>query len=506
MPATLELRDITKRYGPLLANDHISFSIALGKIHAVVGENGAGKTTLMRILYGEESADEGAILLRGRPISIPNPAAAIRLGIGFVHQKFMLIEPYSIVENFALGAELRRAGFFTDYTVTRSQARQILDRLGMDLPLDVPVGRLSVEERQIIEIGKALYRGADILILDEPTSVLSPQKIENLLRILDMLRSEGKTIVLVTHKLAEVFKVADNISVLRRGQHVGTVRREDATTDEIVAMMVGERTVLQVERSPAKAGQACLSIRDVVLEENGQRLLDHVTFDVHAGEIFALTGVGGNGQTELVEVIMGLRPLTMGHIVVNGCSVTRSNIKQRREAGMAFVPEDRYGHGSSGAQSVRDNLIMGHHRRPSLRDWAGINYRAANDFARERVNSFGIVINSLNSPAQELSGGNLQKLIVARELAFGTSVIVVAYPSQGVDIRTTYFLYDQLLRRRDEGCAILLISGDLDEVFALADRIGVMARGRLVTVTIPDETSPIELGRWMTGSGSDNHI
>jgi len=502
--ATLELRDITKRYGALLANDHISFSITLGKIHAVVGENGAGKTTLMRILYGEESADEGTILLRGQPISLPDPAAAIRLGIGFVHQKFMLIEPYSVVENFALGAELCRAGFFTDYTATRRRARQILGRMSMNLPLDVPVGRLSVEERQIIEIGKALYRGADILILDEPTSVLSPQKIENLLGILDMLRSEGKTIVLVTHKLAEVFKIADNISVLRRGRHIGTVRREDTTTDEIVAMMVGERTVLQVKRSPAKAGQACLSIRDVVLEENGQRLLDQISFDVHAGEILALTGVGGNGQTELVEVITGLRPLTAGHIVVNGCSVNRLNVKQRREAGMAFVPEDRYAHGSSSGQSVRDNLIMGHHRRPSLRDWAGINYRAANDFARERVNSFGILINSLDSLAQQLSGGNLQKLIVARELAFETSVIVVAYPSQGVDIRTTRFLYGQLLKRRDAGCAILLISGDLDEVFALADRIGVMARGRLVTVKMPDETSPIELGRWMTSGRPAN--
>lgn len=504
MPPIVQFIEVTKRYGPVVANDDVTLNIEKGEIHGILGENGAGKSTLVRILYGVERPDSGTILLRGEKVDIPNSATAIDYGIGLVHQDFMLINDYNIPENFSLGAETTRAGILVNFSDAEARAREVLELLGIDLPLDVPVGNFSVEERQIIEIGKALYRGAEILILDEPTSVLSPQKIETLFRILEKLRDEGKTIVLITHKLAEVFRIVDRLSVLRRGRHISTLSRTETTPEEVIRMMVGEGTVLDIARPSSRLGEACLSVKDVSLINKGQTLLENVSFDVHEGEIFALTGVGGNGQAELVDIIMGLAPFYAGEIRMAGNQLNGRDVQQRRATGMAYVPEDRVRRGSAGSLSVLDNLIMGHHRHAPIRSRAGIRDKEATRFSEALVKKYGIVIGSLQDPAGTLSGGNLQKLIVARELTFNAHFLLIAYPSQGIDLRTTSFIYNELLARRNAGCAILLVSGDLDEVMALSDRIGVMYRGKLVTVTTPAETTHFQLGQWMTGAGSMN--
>lgn len=499
MAIAVEMQGITRRFGHIVANDDINLGIQAGHIHAILGENGAGKTTLMRILYGEEQTDAGVIHIRGREATIHSPSAAIRLGIGMVHQHFLLLHDYTIPENFALGVEPTRRGIFTDYEPVRSQARDILERLGIPLDLNTPVGRFSVEEQQIIEIGKALYRGADILILDEPTSVLTPQKVEKLLDILRTLRAEGKTIILITHKLEEALAVADEITVLRKGKHIATLPRSEVNRGLLIKMMVGDGTVLDVMQKNGQCGDPLLSLRNVSIRSNGRYVMRSVSFDVHRGEIFGLTGVGGNGQSELIEAIAGLRPITEGKIWLNGQHIGEMDIQERRQASMAHVPEDRLHRGLATSLSVLDNLIMGHHTLPPLRQRLRLHYSRAQTMARELIERYSIVTSSVDAPARSLSGGNLQKVIIAREFAFDSDFLIVAYPSQGIDIRTTSFVHNELINRRNQGSAILLVSGDLDEVLALSDRIGVMFRGELVVITKPEQTDRIQLGHYMTG-------
>jgi simple sugar transport system ATP-binding protein len=496
----IETHQITKVFGDTVANDHIDLQVIEGHIHAVLGENGAGKTTLMKMLFGEEQPTAGDIKIQGKPVKIVSPAEALSLSIGFIHQNFTLVNEFTIGQNFSLGIEPRKNLIFADYDSVNEKAKKILDLLDMPLSLDAPVSSFSVEERQIVEIGKALYRGAQILILDEPTSVLTPQKIEKLLDILRKLRNEGKTIIMITHKLEEAFSIADEISVLRKGVLVATLPRAEVDKDKLIRLMVGEEPLSVVEKAPHKFGNTWLQVKDLSVHSGGRDLVKQVSFEVHCGEIFGLTGVGGNGQAELVEALVGMRPTSEGDICFDGKSVAKWDIRKRRLAGMAYVPENRITRGTAVSLSVLDNLVMGHHYLPEFHHGLVLKQKKMETYAKNVIKQFEVVASSLEINAGSLSGGNLQKLVIGREFSMICPFMIVAYPSQGIDIRTTKYVQSELIRRRDAGCAVLLVSGDLDEIFSLSDRIGVMYSGELVAITKPEETNRFELGQYMVGS------
>ena len=500
MSYAIETHQITKVFGDTVANDHIDLAVVEGHIHAVLGENGAGKTTLMRILFGEEMPNEGEIKIRGTPVTIHNPAEALALSIGFIHQHFTLVNEFTISQNFALGIEPRRNLVFCDYKSADRRSKEILDRLDMPLNLHVPVGSFSVEERQIVEIGKALYRGAQILILDEPTSVLTPQKIEKLLNILRVLRKEGKTIVIITHKLEEALAIADEISVLRKGRLVATLPRDRANREKVVRLMVGEEPLISLTKGTHAPGDTLVRVENLFVMSGGRRVVGRVSLDIHRGEIFGLTGVGGNGQTELVEALAGMRPVDGGDIRFDGRSVVKWDIRRRRLAGMAYVPENRVARGVAMTLPILDNLVLGHHYLPGFHRGLFLRRARLRSHANDVIREYEVVASSLDINAGSLSGGNLQKLIIGREFSLNTPFLIVAYPSQGIDIRTTKYVHSELIRRRDAGCAVLLVSGDLDEIFSLSDRIGVMYSGEMVAITRPEDTNRFELGNYMVGS------
>lgn len=504
MSYAIETHLITKVFGDTVANDHIDLAVVEGHIHAVLGENGAGKTTLMKILFGEELPTEGQIVIRGRPVTIHNPAEALDLSIGFIHQHFTLVNEFTISQNFALGIEPRRGLVFCDYKEADRRTKEILDLLDMPLPLNAPVGSFSVEERQIVEIGKALYRGAQILILDEPTSVLTPQKIEKLLGILRVLRNDGKTIIIITHKLEEALAIADEISVLRKGRLVATLPRNQASRDDIVRLMVGEEPLVSLTKGAHELGNPLVQVENLCVNSGGRRVVSNVSLAIHRGEIFGLTGVGGNGQAELVEALAGMRPVAYGDIRFDGRSVTRWDIRRRRLAGMAYVPENRIARGAAVTLPILDNLVLGHHYLPGFHHGMLLNQVRMRSHAANVVQQYEVMTSSLDINAGSLSGGNLQKMIIGREFSMNTPFLIVAYPSQGIDIRTTKYVHAELVRRRDAGCAVLLISGDLDEIFSLSDRIGVMYSGEMVIITRPEDTNRLELGQYMVGSRRGN--
>ena len=500
MAYAIETHQITKVFGETIANDDINLSVIEGHIHAVLGENGAGKTTLMKILFGEEKPTKGTIDIFGKPANLSSPAEALRLSVGFIHQNFTLVNEYTIGQNYALSIEPRKGVFFVDYSDVNKKVKEILELLEMPLDLTVPVSNFSVEERQIIEIGKALYRGAQILILDEPTSVLTPQRIAKLLDILKVLKQEGKTIIIITHKLEEALSISDEISVLRHGKLVATLPRNEVDTERLINMMVGEEPLIKVERQEHTFGEALLQLKNVSISSNGAKAVKHVNFEVKRGEIFGLTGVGGNGQGELVEGLVGLRALDEGEIIFDNKNVSSWSIRDRRKNGYAYVPENRITRGVASALSLTDNLVMGHHYLSGFHQGLVLKQQKIREYSNGIVKDFDIVAGSLEQNSGSLSGGNLQKLIIGREFSLNSPFMIVAYPSQGIDIRTTKYVHSELLRRRDQGCAILLVSGDLDEIFSLSDRIGVMYSGELVAITRPQETNRFELGQFMLGS------
>lgn len=503
MTYAIETHQITKIFGETVANDHIDLAVIKGHIHAVLGENGAGKTTLMKILFGEELPTEGSIKIFGDLVTIHSPAEALKLSIGFIHQHFTLVNEFTIAQNFALGIEPRKNLFFCDYKTVNQKTKDILDLLDIALDLDAPVGSFSVEERQIIEIGKALYRGAQILILDEPTSVLTPQKIEKLMDILRVLRQEGKTIIIITHKLEEAFAIADEISVLRKGILVATLPRDQANRDQVIRLMVGEEPLISFKKETHAFGDALIQVDDLCVNAGGRGAVNNVSFTIHRGEIFGLTGVGGNGQAELVEALVGMLPVSSGDLRMDGKSVVDWDIRRRRLAGMAYVPENRITRGAAITLPVLDNIVNGHHYLPDYHQGILLKQAKMRSLATDIIQEYEVVASSLDVDAGSLSGGNLQKLIIGREFSLNTPFLIVAYPSQGIDIRTTKYVHSELIRRRDAGCAILLVSGDLDEIFNLSDRIGVMYSGEIVTITRPEETNRFELGQYMVGARRD---
>jgi len=497
----LELRGITKRFGPLVANDGISLSVAPGQVHALLGENGAGKTTLMNVLYGLMQPDEGEIVVDGTPVSFNSPKDAIAAGVGMVHQHFMLVPVFTVAENVTLGIEQADRAGLLDRRRTRREVADLSHRYGLDVDPDALVEDLPVGIQQRVEIVKALVRQANVLILDEPTAVLTPAETEELFRIVRQLRDGGTSIIFISHKLREVQAIADTITVLRRGAVVGQTE-PSASADELAAMMVGRNVQLRVSKEPAKPGAAVLEVTDLTVRgDDGRTWVDGLSFDVRAGEILGIAGVQGNGQTELCEALMGLRPSSAGTVTLNGRSLTRASPRARLRAGIAYVPEDRTEDGLVGSFSVSENLILDLYDRKPFASGINLNLPAIAKNATERISEFDVRTGSPATPAGTLSGGNQQKVILARELGREHKVLIASQPTRGLDVGSIEFVHRRIIERRDDGVAVIIVSSELDEIYALADRIAVMYEGKITGFRDPGVPAA-ELGRLMAG-GAD---
>lgn len=494
----LMMQSITKIFPGVIANDGVDLWVEEGSIHALLGENGAGKSTLMRILYGMYTPDHGRIILKGEEVRIPNPRVAIQLGIGMVHQEFQLAPSLTVAENIALGYEPSRNGL-VDRKNQRRQIEEILERFGFSLPLDKPISELPVGIQQQVEIIKLLYRKAELLILDEPTSVLTPQEVESLFKVLQTLREQGKTIIYITHKLREVKTICETATILRRGKVVGRVKVADASEKELANLMVGEQVIDQVFPRSQHVEQERLVLKQVyALDDRGVAALKDVSFSVRAGEIVGIAGVQGSGQSELVEVISGLRP-ARGQIWLNGREITRATPRQRRETGLAVIPEKRKEQGLNLATHIQENVISTRYHKPPFSGWLTLFTRPADQFAARVISEYNVAAPGVRTPVKNLSGGNQQKVIAGREMIDHPEVLIAAYPTRGLDVGAAQFVREAMIKRRDQGGAILLISADLDELFAVSDRLLILYEGRIVAEKIPDETTFEEVGLYMTG-------
>jgi general nucleoside transport system ATP-binding protein len=482
----------------VLANDHVDFDLRKGEVHALLGENGAGKSTLMNILYGLYHPDEGEIRIDGNPVRISSPRHAIDLGIGMVHQHFMLIPVMTVAENIVLATEPTR-GPLLDMDEAKARVRDISQRFGLAVNAEARIESINVAQQQRVEILKALYRGAEILILDEPTAVLTPQEAQELFAIIRSLRDEGKSIIFISHKLNEVLEIADRITTLRRGKLVDTVPREGASEDSLARMMVGREVLLRVEKTAAQPGEPLLEVDELsVVDERGLEAVREVSFEVRAGEIVGIAGVDGNGQTELIDALAGLRKPATGRVVVAGEDVSGDGAKQRLDEGLGHIPEDRQRRGLILDFSIAENLALHDYDHPpnSRLGWLYPSRMLAR--ARRLVQEFDVRGGGPQTPAASLSGGNQQKVIVAREVSRDPRVLIAAQPTRGLDVGAIEFVHRRLVEERDEGRAILLVSFELDEILSLADRILVIYEGRIVGEYGPD-VSEEELGIAMTG-------
>ena len=496
----LELKGITKRFGTLVANDAIDLVVESGQIHSLLGENGAGKSTLMNVLYGLYKADEGQILLDGKPAEFAGPGDAMAAGIGMVHQHFMLIPVFTVAENVALGHEPTKRGGVLDLDAARALVRKISDRFGFDVDPDALVEDLPVGVQQRVEIIKSLARDARVLVLDEPTAVLTPQETDELMEIMRGLAKSGTSIVFITHKLREVKAVADKITVIRQGRVVGEAKPSTETA-ELASMMVGRDVGLTVDKKVADPGKVVLNVSDLsVLDDRDQRAVDHVSFEVRAGEILAIAGVQGNGQTELAEAILGLRAIhsNEGDIAISGSSVRGKSVRSILEKGVGYVPEDRQKNGLISEFSIAENLMLNGSFTKPYANGFGIAFATRARLAEERVKEFDVRTTSALTPAGKLSGGNQQKVVLARELSREVDLLIVSQPTRGVDVGSIEFIHERLVEERNAGKAVLLISTELDEVLALADRIAVMYRGRIVGI-VDNKTDRAKLGQMMAG-------
>jgi ABC-type uncharacterized transport system ATPase subunit len=497
----LELKGITKRYGSLVANDHIDLTVQPGQIHALLGENGAGKTTLMNILYGLQEPDEGEIVIDGKPVAFRSPKDAITVGIGMVHQHFMLVPVFTVAENVTLGVERTRLFGLLDRRRTRREVRELSARFGLEVDPDAYVENLPVGVQQRVEIVKALLREASVLILDEPTSVLTPSETQDLFRIMRELRAGGRSIVFISHKLKEVQAIADTITVIRRGRVVGELP-PTASDSELASLMVGRAVELTVRKAPATPGDVVLDTADLVVgDEHGQVAVNGVSLQVRAGEIVGVAGVVGNGQNEFCEALLGLRPVAGGSVRVDGRDITHATPKQRLRAGIGYIPEDRQEDGLVADFSVADNLVLDVYDQPPYANGVALDLDAIRTAALSRVDQFDIRTTSIATPTGTLSGGNQQKVILAREIGRELRLLVASQPTRGLDVGSIEFVHRRIVAERDRGVAVLIISSELDEIYALADRIVVMYEGRITGIRPP--TVPVEeLGLLMAGAGT----
>jgi ABC-type uncharacterized transport system ATPase subunit len=499
----LELRGITKRFPGVLANDDVSFDLRHGEVHALLGENGAGKSTLMNILYGLYTPDDGKILLNGNTIDVGSTKASIEHGIGMVHQHFMLIPVMTVAENIVLAIEPRKAGIALDYTAARKRVRDLSDRYGLAVDPDAKIQRISVGQQQRVEILKALYRGAEILILDEPTAVLTPQEAQELFVIIRSLQEQGKSIIFISHKLNEVLDIADRITVLRRGKVVDTIPGEGATEPGLAQMMVGREVLLRVDKKPAQPGEPLLQVEDLhVFDERGLEAVRGASLEVHGGEIVGLAGVDANGQSELIDAIAGLRSVTSGKVTLAGKDVTGDSARQMLDKGLGHIPEDRHRRGLVLPFTLAENLVLhGYRRKPESRRGL-LQLGTIARHAKRLLQEFDVRGGTPDTPAFALSGGNQQKVVLAREIDADPKVLIAAQPTRGLDVGAIEFVHRRLVEQRDAGRAVLLVSLELEEILSLSDRILVIYEGQIVAEFPPTATEE-EIGLAMTGGGRE---
>ena len=500
----LETRNITKRFPGVVANEDVNLQLYPGEILALLGENGAGKSTLMNIIYGLYQPTEGEILVRGQPVHMSNPNDAIALGIGMVHQHFQLVPVMTVAENVMLGDESTKYGLL-DTNLVAGRITELSEHYGLAVDPFAMVEDLPVGIRQRVEIVKTLYREADILILDEPTAVLTPQEIEGLFDVMRLLASQGKSIIFITHKLKEVLAICSRVVVLRNGKVVGEAHPAVATQESLAAMMVGREVILTVEKEPARPRQTVLEMRNVCAADDlGNRALNNVSLDVRAGEIVGVAGVQGNGQTELVEVLTGLRKSTSGSVNISGNNMTNVSPRRVTEVGQScHVPEDRHAYGMVDAYSVAHNLILNTYYQQPYAQGLNVREQAITEHAEQLVEAYDVRTPSVSTRASNLSGGNQQKMVVAREFSRDVQLLIAAQPTRGIDVGSIEFIHGQIVAKRDEGVAVLVVSAELDEIMALSDRIAVMYRGEIVAIVPRERATREELGLLMAGVHPD---
>ena len=500
MTPILELRGITKRFPGVLANDHIDLTLEEGEIHALLGENGAGKTTLMNILYGLYQPDEGEIIVRSQKQKVDSPSDSIAAGVGMVHQHFMLIPVFTVTENVMLGSENIRYGDFLDRKKAADRIREISTQYHLEVDPDSYVKDLPVGVQQRVEIIKLLFRNADILILDEPTAVLTPQEADELFGIMRSLVKQGKSIIFITHKLREVLDVADRITVIRGGKVIGDTRPEDADQNKLATMMVGREVDLTVDKNAAQPDEVVLSVENLeVLDDRNQLTVNDVSFDVRAGEILGVAGVQGNGQTELVKALTGLRSPISGRITLLGQDITHATPRQITELGSAHIPEDRQADGLVLSYPVSDNLVLNTYYVDPYARGVILQEEKTLENANQLIEKFDIRTPGPYTSAGSLSGGNQQKVIVAREFSRPIKLLVASQPTRGLDVGSIEYIHSRLIEKRDDGCAVLLVSTELDEVMQLSDRIAVMYRGHIIAVLPIAEATKEKIGLLMAG-------
>ncbi|AEI39507.1 ABC transporter ATP-binding protein [Paenibacillus mucilaginosus] len=496
----VELQGITKRFPGITANDGISFQLRKGEIHALLGENGAGKSTLMNILFGLYQPDEGQIRVQGREVAIDSPTKAIELGIGMVHQHFKLVQPFTVTENIILGSEPRK-GTSINYKAAEEKVAQISAQYGLMVDPKAKIEDISVGMQQRVEILKTLYRGAEILIFDEPTAVLTPQEIGELMEILRLLAREGKSIILITHKLKEIMAIADTCTIIRRGKVIDSVNVAASSPQELAEKMVGRSVSFRVEKSKAQPGEKVLEVTDLhALDNRKVPALNGISLQVRAGEILGLAGVDGNGQSELIEALTGLRPAISGEIRLKGQSLTNLPPRTITEAGVSHIPEDRHKHGLVLDFTMSENMVLETYYKPPYNRGGFLDRSAIDRQAERLIRDFDVRTPSIYNKARSLSGGNQQKAIIARELDKQPQLLIAAQPTRGLDVGAIEFVHRKLIEARDEGKAVLLISFELDEIRNVSDRIAVISGGRIVGEVDPELTNEEELGLLMAGS------
>jgi general nucleoside transport system ATP-binding protein len=494
----LEAVQLTKRFPMVIANDKVDFNIRRGEIHCLLGENGAGKTTLAECLFGFYKPDEGQILFEGECCNLSSPNDAIHLGIGMVHQHFVLVEPLSVIENIVMGTD--HSGILLDLPATEKKLKSLCDLYDVKIDLNAKIWQLSVGEQQWVEILKALYTGVQLLILDEPTAVLTPPEADRLFSVLQRMKSEGLSIIFITHRLKEVMQVSDRVTVLQKGKKVATVNTKDVSTEELAYMMVGRKVVFRVNRDEVKRGDPILELRDLFAKSDmGLEALHGINLVLHRNEILSIAGVAGNGQKELFEILVGVRKPVSGEVLLGGKNVTNFSPRKIANEGLAHVPDDRIGSGLISDFSVEENLILGLEENPPYRKGPFLNKSYIKKFADESIAQFDIVTPSIKQRTSYLSGGNLQKVILARELRQSLKVLLANQPSRGLDVGVIEYVHKKLLDMRRSGIGILLISEDLDEIFNLSDRIAVMFKGKILKIFSAHEANLESIGLLMAG-------
>ena len=509
MEYAIEMKGITKTFPGVVANDNVDLQVAPQEVHALLGENGAGKSTLMSILFGAYNADSGTIKIDGKEVNIKDPNVATELGIGMVHQHFRLVHNYSVTENIVLGMEPRNKFGLLNIGAAEKRVAELSQRYGLQVDPKALIENITVGAQQRVEILKTLYRNANMIIFDEPTAVLTPQEIDELMEIIRRLKDEGKTVVLITHKLKEILAVADRCTVLRRGKYIGTVDVDSVTEQDLAEMMVGRAVQFEIEKSPAKVGETALSIQNLsVADHAGHMKVKNLSIDVHKGEIVGIAGVDGNGQSELLYGLCGLLPVAEGKILLDGKDITHTSIRHRVEAGLGHIPEDRQRHGLVSNFTISENCVLKDYYKAPYSNRYGLldeNQMLVN--SDSLIEQFDIRAGQgSRTPAGSLSGGNQQKTIVAREINLSPHVLLVAQPTRGLDVGAIEYIRKRLLEERDKGRAILLVSFELDEIMNLCDRIATISQGQIVGIFNQGEVTEREIGMMMAGSKKDGEV